>query len=62
MWQLGNTVLWKDSYLKFDHVPYVVVNHKVYDCRHEVDRHLSEKKNQRPYEATTVFLSDDIIV
>ena len=44
MLQLRNTVLWKDSYLKFDHVPYVVVNHKVYDCQHGVDRHLSEKK------------------
>ena len=40
-------VLWEDSRLPFDHVPFVVVNHKVYDCQHGVDRHLSEKrKNQ----------------
>ena len=40
-------VLWEDSGLPFDKVPFVVVNHKVYDCQHGVDRHLSEKKRNQ---------------
>ena len=40
-------VLWEDSGLRFDHVPFVVVNHKVYDCQHGVDRHLCEKKRNQ---------------
>jgi hypothetical protein len=32
-WQLRNKVLWEDSGLPFDNVPFVVVNHKVYDCQ-----------------------------
>lgn len=40
-------VLWEDSGLPFDEVPFVVVNHKVYDCQHGVDRHLSEKKRNQ---------------
>ena len=39
-------VLWEDSGLRFDHVPFVVVNHKVYDCQHGVHRHLCEKKEK----------------
>ena len=40
-------VLWEDSGLPFDNVPFVVVNHKVYDCQHGVDRHLCEKKRNQ---------------
>lgn len=40
-------VLWEDNGLRFDNVPFVVVNHKVYDCQHGVDRHLCEKKRNQ---------------
>ena len=48
-------VLWEDSRLPFDHVPFVVVNHKVYDCQHGVDRHLSEKR-KKPSGTLKVFV------
>ena len=40
-------VIWEDSGLLFDHVPFIVVNHKVYDCQHSVDRHLCQKKRNQ---------------
>ena len=51
-------VLWEDSGFPFDNVPFVVVNHKVYDCQHGVDRHLCEKKrNQAVSFYGRIFLS-----
>ena len=51
-------VLWEDSTFPFDNVPFVVVNHKVYDCQHGVDRHLCEKKrNQAVSFYGRIFLS-----
>ena len=40
-------MLWEDSSLCFDHLPFVVVNHKVYDCQHGVDRHMNVKKGNQ---------------
>ncbi|CAH3030562.1 unnamed protein product, partial [Porites evermanni] len=40
-------VLWEDGSLRFDHIPFVVVNHKVCDCQHGVDRHVREKKRNQ---------------
>ena len=34
----------EDSSFPFDSMPFVVVNHKVYDCQNGIDRHLYEKK------------------
>ena len=34
-------VLWEDSSLCFDHLSFIVVNHKVYDG---LDRHMNAKK------------------
>ena len=39
-------VLWEDSSLCFDHLPLIMVNHKVYDCQHGVDRHMNAKKRK----------------
>lgn len=36
--------MWETDYLPFDNAPFVVVNHRVYECQHGVDRHLSVKK------------------
>ena len=36
--------MWESDYLPFDNAPFIVVNHRVYDCQHGVDRHLSVKK------------------
>ena len=46
----NHKVTWEDNRpggLRFDHVPFIVVNHKVYDCQHGVDRHLCEKKRNQ---------------
>ena len=51
-------VLWEDSRLPFDHVPFVVVNHKVYDCQHGVDRHLSEKRKNQAVRWKYLYLND----
>ena len=40
-------MLWEDGSLRFDHIPFVVVNHKVCDCQHGVDRHVREKKRNQ---------------
>ena len=40
-------MLWEDSSLSFDHLPFIVVNHKVYDCQHGVDRHMNAKKGNQ---------------
>ena len=50
-------VLWEDSSFPFDNVPFVVVNHKVYDCQHGVDRHLCEKKRNQVVRENTGFLA-----
>lgn len=43
----NHKVWWEDGQLPFDHIPFVQVNHRVYDCRHGVDRHSSQKKKNR---------------
>ena len=40
----NHKVLWETKYLPFDNVPFIVVNHRVYECQHGVDRHLSAKR------------------
>ena len=52
-------VTWEDNRpggLRFDHVPFIVVNHKVYDCQHGVDRHLCEKKRNQAVGFSNVVL------
>ncbi|CAB4018718.1 Hypothetical predicted protein, partial [Paramuricea clavata] len=43
----SHKVWWEDEQLPFDHEPFIQVNHRVYDCRHGVDRHLSQKKKNK---------------
>ncbi|XP_046863147.1 uncharacterized protein LOC124456882 [Xenia sp. Carnegie-2017] len=43
----NHKVWWEDGQLPFDHIPFVQVNHRVYDCRHGVDRYSSQKKKNR---------------
>ena len=40
-------MLWEDDSLCFDHILFLVVNQKVYDCQHGVDRHVREKKRNQ---------------
>ena len=59
-------VSWEDSSLCFDHLPSTVVNHKVYDCQHGVDRHMNAKKGNRVvgifYKQLLLFMMVIIIV
>ena len=48
-------MLWEDGSLRFDHIPFVVVNHKVYDCQHGVDRHVREEKRNQT--VSLIFIS-----
>ena len=48
-------MLWEDGSLRFDHIPFVVVNHKVYDCQHGVDRHVRDKKRNQT--VSLIFIS-----
>ena len=40
-------MLWEDGSLRFDHIPFVVVNHKVYDCQHGVDRRHEDRRHEQ---------------
>ena len=40
-------MLWEDSSLNCDHLSFIVVNHKVYDCQHGVDTHMNGKKGNQ---------------
>ena len=52
-------VLWEDGSLCFDHFPFIVVNHKVYDCQHGVDRHMNAKKGNQ---AVGLFYKNTIMM
>ena len=44
----NHKIWWEDDRLPFDHAPFILANHRVYDCQHGVDRHLSEKEKCTP--------------
>ena len=52
----SHKVRWEDHQLAFDHEPFIQVNHKVYDCRHWVDRHSHEKKKMKSVSIYVHFL------
>lgn len=59
-------VSWEDSSLSFEHLASIVVNHKVYDCQHGVDRHMNAKKGNQAvglfYKQLLLFMMVIIIV
>ena len=52
-------VLWEDGSLSFDQFPFIVVNHKVHDCQHGVDRHMNAKKGKQ---AVGLFYKNTIMM
>ena len=59
-------MLWEDRSLCFDHLPFIVVNHKLYDCQLGADRSTNAKKANQAvglfYKQLLLFMMVIIIV